>query len=409
MGMNYSEQELARDIDRVNQIPIITTLLDVICQTTGMGFAAIARVTESRWITCTVRDDIQFGLVTGSELRLETTICNEIRDSFRPVIIDHVQESKLFSNHPTPLMYGFQSYISYPIILKTGEFFGTLCAVDPKPAVLENPKIKGMFAAFTDLIAFHLQQIELLEQGDQAVRNLSLQLTSALDENKQYRHTLRQPLRKLSVLSNCLVKAIKSKELEKAEKFALNISSGAEKFSNLIESLSDFSGHVQTTSVQKTDLRYVVRVVIDRLSARLDEKGAKVHLGGLPILPCVSIQLEQLFYHLFENAIMYSKKWVPLHISISSRDYSHTEVSEHHLPDKRYIQITITDNGVGIDPLQLEKISDMLSLFPSKTFYEGAGSGLSICRKIMHNHAGQIKIESDLNIGTTVLVILPIN
>ncbi|WP_285546732.1 GAF domain-containing protein [Dyadobacter frigoris] len=154
--MDENDLNLSRDISRINQIPIIPVLLEVICQTTGLGFAAVARVTDSRWITCCVRDECGFGLIEGSELRIETTICNEIRDSRQPVIIDHVQENTLFCSHPMLSKYGFQNYISYPIILKTGEFFGTLCAIDKRPVRLENPKVMGMFTAFADLISFHL-------------------------------------------------------------------------------------------------------------------------------------------------------------------------------------------------------------------------------------------------------------
>src|SRR3989337_2070336 len=71
---------LQADIDHINQIPIIPTMLEVICRTTGMGFAAIARVTEERWIACSVLDEISFGLEPDGELEIQTTICNEIRD-----------------------------------------------------------------------------------------------------------------------------------------------------------------------------------------------------------------------------------------------------------------------------------------------------------------------------------------
>lgn len=186
--MTYDNSDFALDIARVSKIEILPSLLDVICQTTGMGFAAVARVTQTRWVTCSVRDDINFGLVPGSELRVETTICNEIRDAGQAVVIDHVTDDPAYCNHHTPAMYGFESYISYPIFLKSGAFFGTLCAIDPRPAQLDNSKIRGLFVAFADLISFHLQQAELLEQSDHAVRNLSRQLTNSLDENRQFQH-----------------------------------------------------------------------------------------------------------------------------------------------------------------------------------------------------------------------------
>ena len=145
------------DIDAVNAVSVVPAILDVVCRLTGMGFAAVARVTSDRWIACSVRDDIAFGLAPGGELEVATTICDEIRRSGEAVVIDHVAGSERWCSHPTPAKYGFQSYISMPIFLRDGSFFGTLCAIDPKPARLDNPEIVGTFRLFADLIAFHLQ------------------------------------------------------------------------------------------------------------------------------------------------------------------------------------------------------------------------------------------------------------
>ena len=136
---------------------------------TGMGFAAVARVTEDRWIACQVLDAINFGLKPGGELAVKTTICDEIRDSRKAVIIDEVAKDQVYSAHHTPAIYGFQSYISMPIILPDGSFFGTLCAIDPRPARLENPETIGMFKLFAELIAFHLHANERLAKTEAAL------------------------------------------------------------------------------------------------------------------------------------------------------------------------------------------------------------------------------------------------
>ena len=140
----------------VGQVPAVPKILEVICRTTGLGFAAVARVTETRWIACAVRDEIAFGLLPGGELTVETTICDEIRASGNMVVIDHVDADPRFCSHHTPARYGFQSYISVPIVLADGTFFGTLCAIDPKPAVLNTPATVDMFTLFAQLIALHL-------------------------------------------------------------------------------------------------------------------------------------------------------------------------------------------------------------------------------------------------------------
>lgn len=118
--------------------PALLEVLEQVCGLTGMGFAAVARVTEERWIACQVLDRIGFGLKPGDELAVATTICDDIRRSGCHVIIDHVREDQDWRTHPTPILYGFQSYASLPIRLADGSFYGTLCAIDPEPALLNE-------------------------------------------------------------------------------------------------------------------------------------------------------------------------------------------------------------------------------------------------------------------------------
>lgn len=134
------KDELPSRIARYGDDPAVLEVLQEVCRTTGMGFAAVARVTEDRWIACQVLDKIEFGLTPGGELAVSTTICDDIRKSRRKVVIDHVAEDKDWCTHPTPILYGFQSYISLPILLEDGSFFGTLCAIDPHPRLLNSPE-----------------------------------------------------------------------------------------------------------------------------------------------------------------------------------------------------------------------------------------------------------------------------
>lgn len=119
----------------------LRAILEEVCRATGMGFAAVARVTEQRWIACQVLDKIEFGLKPGDELRIKTTLCNDIREHGNAIVIDNVAEHHQWRTHPVPAMYGFQSYASFPIVLDDGTFFGTLCTIDPAPHLLSAPAI----------------------------------------------------------------------------------------------------------------------------------------------------------------------------------------------------------------------------------------------------------------------------
>lgn len=132
------------DVDLIARIPAIAAILEEVSRDTGMRFATVARVSDTRWTACAVYDTIDFGLRAGQDLVLETTICNEIREHGRAVMFSHASAHPIYSQHPTPALYGFESYVSVPIHRADGEFFGTLCAVDPQPRVLDAATLKAM-------------------------------------------------------------------------------------------------------------------------------------------------------------------------------------------------------------------------------------------------------------------------
>ena len=140
--LNAESIELGRD-------GRLRAMLREICDATGMGFAAVARVTEQRWIACQVEDRIEFGLEPGGELKVRETICDEIRDSGEAILFDDASDDIKWSRHPVPVLYGFKSYCSFPVYLDDGSFFGTLCAIDPAPRRVTDEAIVAMFTAYS--------------------------------------------------------------------------------------------------------------------------------------------------------------------------------------------------------------------------------------------------------------------
>jgi GAF domain-containing protein len=141
------------------------------------GFAAVARVTDSPSLACAVLNNVDLGLKAGGELKVESTICHEIRQSHHLVVIDDADESPEYRDHHTPAIYGLKSYIAVPIIRRDGSLFGTLCAIDPAPHKVDNPETIGMFQLFAKLIASNLDsnsdlvqaQVDLAEERELSV------------------------------------------------------------------------------------------------------------------------------------------------------------------------------------------------------------------------------------------------
>ena len=144
----------------------LQAILRDICAATGMGFAAVARVTEHRWIACQVEDKIEFGLDPGDELKIKETICDEIRDSGEAVVFDDASDDIKWSRHPVPVIYGFKSYCSFPVYLADGSFFGTLCAIDPARRRVTDEAIVEMFSDYARTVGRILSELLGLTQAD---------------------------------------------------------------------------------------------------------------------------------------------------------------------------------------------------------------------------------------------------
>lgn len=110
----------------------VRALLTELREITGMRFAALAYVSEDRWITSAVQDDLGFGLIPGDELDVSKTLCSQVRRYSCEILIDNIDNDPQWSSHPVPELYGFRSYLSLPVLVGTS-VFGTLCALDREP------------------------------------------------------------------------------------------------------------------------------------------------------------------------------------------------------------------------------------------------------------------------------------
>jgi signal transduction histidine kinase len=376
-------QDFQADIENVSRIAAVPTILDVVCRTTGMRFAAVARVTEDRWIACSVLDEIDFGLKPGGELKVETTICNEIRQSREPVIIDNVTEDEAWCKHATPAMYGFQSYISMPIILADGTFFGTLCAIDPRPARLETPETVGMFRLFADLIAKHLDaqrkfavtESALLEE--RAVSELREQFIAVLG------HDLRAPMRAISFFVDLLVK--KAPLDEESMAMGRMVRDSASRMVSLIDNLLDFArgrlgGGLTLSRDANEPLEPVLRAVIAELSA--NRPGRVVEAVFAPIEPvnCDRVRIAQLFSNLLGNALAYGSADQPVRVRAIS--------------DEGSFELSVANAGAPIPPDALERLFQPFYRNAVLRNREGLGLGLYIAHEIAKAHGGTLGVTS---------------
>ena len=176
-------EQITQDMADVQAISSVPRILSAITEITGMRFSCIARVTESSWTVCAVYDAAGYGLVPGSELPIDITFCKGVRITGEPVVFDSASASKNYCNHPSPKLYGFDSYASLPLYRSDGEFFGTLCALDPLPATPSNPATFATLKLFAELISNQLHAERQVQSSKILHDSVSKKLDTALHEN----------------------------------------------------------------------------------------------------------------------------------------------------------------------------------------------------------------------------------
>ncbi|MED5424196.1 MAG: GAF domain-containing protein, partial [Pseudomonadota bacterium] len=125
-----------QDIQAIDAIEAIPHIMQILASSLNLRFICVARVTEEAWTLCAVLDNAEFGLTPGDHLDIETTFCRSVRASRKEIVINHASADEEYCDNPIPVMYGFESYFSYPIYDANGDFFGTLCGLDPEPREL---------------------------------------------------------------------------------------------------------------------------------------------------------------------------------------------------------------------------------------------------------------------------------
>jgi signal transduction histidine kinase len=364
-----------QDIAAVSNIKAIPTILDIVCRTTGMGFAAVARVTEDRWIACSVRDDINFGLKPGGELKVETTICHEIRQSGEAVIIDHVSEDADYACHHTSQIYGLQSYIAMPIRLTDGSFFGTLCAIDPEPHRLKTPETIQMFEMFAEVIGFQLSAVRNLldERNASALRE---QFIAVLG------HDLRNPLASISGGASLLRKENLS---ERGSRILDMVQGSVVRMSGLIDNVLDFArgrlGGGFTLSRQAgVDLEPILQQVVSELRLGAQGRTIETDFALRDAVNCDPSRFAQMVSNLLGNGLTHGAPDEPVRI--------------HAATDGAELKLWIANKGKPIPPGTMERLFQPFFRGEAQPSQNGLGLGLHIASEIAKAHGGAIEVAS---------------
>ncbi len=381
------------DVARVAAIPAVPLILEIVLRMTGLGFAAVARVTEDKWVACQVLDHVSFGLAPGGELPITSTICNEIRDHRKAVVINDVATDPVYRDHHTPRIYGLRSYISVPIILADGSFFGTLCAIGTKAAQVNDPHVIGTFELFADLIARHLDDETRLE----ASKGSLLEEQELSKTREQFLAVLGHDLRNPIAALDAGIGQLRKRGWTDRSPAMLDLMQGSvSRMSLLVADVMDLArarlgeGFVVERSLG--DLPATISQVVDELRSIHPNRVITTQFDVPKQVVVDHPRVAQLVSNLVANALVHGHTDTPVMVSAKTAGEN--------------LEISVANEG---DPIAPDKLATLFSPFKRGTSTgHGLGLGLYIALEIAKSHGGTINVVSQ-GADTVFTFSMPLN
>ena len=207
-------------------------------------------------------------------------------------------------------------------------------------------------------------------------------------------HDLSAPLRAVSGFAERLQKRYKGKLDAQADQYVAHIVEGTGRMRHLINDLLQYARiGTREKPLGPVDVNAIIGKTLANLTFEIQESKAVVTVDSLPTVSADSTQLIQLFQNLVGNAIKYRSNAPHIHISAERKNGEWL--------------FQVSDNGIGIDPRQFDRIFEIFQRLHTRDEYSGTGIGLAICKKIVDRLGGHIWVESKPGEGATFFFTLP--
>lgn len=307
-------------------------------------------------------------------------------------------------------------------VRKDGTFFDVMYSSSP---IVRGGKREGLIVVFRDITEQKESEKKLAESQDK-LRQLAISLeekvrtrtaeieqkTHALEKmNKELEsfayissHDLQEPLRKIQTFGTRITQTEEQNLSQHGKDMFYRMLLAAKRMQTLIGDLLAYSRtNALEGRFEKTDLNQIIRHVLWELEEDLKEKNATIEANGLCEANIIPFQFRQMMHNLIGNSLKFSKPETAPHIKITST------IIPTYPPfgGKPACRITITDNGIGFEDQYSEKIFEVFQRLHGRSKYEGTGIGLSIVKKIVENHKGQIHAQGELDNGATFEIYIP--
>lgn len=260
-----------------------------------------------------------------------------------------------------------------------------------------------------------VRQIKREEQVQVQLQRKNTELDRSNKELEQFAyiasHDLQEPLRKIHAYSGRLASTEKANLSPEGQEIIDKLQGFAKRMQRLIDDLLSFSRMLQQNMPKKpVDLNKILTDTITTMSSQIQSSGAVIKADTLPTVMGHESQLLQLFQNLIGNSIKYRREGLTPKIIIMASIVRGLEIREVKQAEaiKKFYKISFSDNGIGFDNENAERIFVIFQRLHGRSEYEGTGIGLAICKLVMQNHDGYIYASGKEGEGAEFTICIPV-
>ncbi len=297
---------------------------------------------------------------------------------------ERFQYNPLTTGHPKVIFY-----TGVPLVTQEGHALGTLCVIDNKPKELTENQVEALKSLARQVMA----QLELRRKVKE-LDTLTLELKKSNEYLERFAlmasHDIKSPLTSIMLTGQLLKSRYNTILDEKGNKLLDIVNTSANSLLKFLNQMLEYSKSYKMLSQNKDEvcvndlIEEVLKLVTIPESFRVETPAALFYIRTS------AIALEQILINLLNNAVRYNDK---------SEGFIRLTFEEK----ANCYQFQVSDNGVGIEPKNYNRIFEPMTTLNSRDRYNkrGSGIGLSTVKNLVDSLGGEIHVESVLNEGTT--------
>jgi PAS domain S-box-containing protein len=277
---------------------------------------------------------------------------------------------------------------------------GRQIPIDDSAAPIRGAKgnVTGVVLVFRDVA--QRREAEVMEKKAAAELTRHSELLERTNAELQHfayaaSHDLREPLRTITAYTQLVQLRSRFQIDQKSAECLQFIVAAADRMSQLIDALLDYSkaGEITNRPLNVLHMEDVLASALGNLNGSIEENNAAVTHDPLPAIMGDKTHLAQLIQNLIGNALKYRREDVP-RVHLAARQSGNEWV------------FSVSDNGQGIPSQYQTQVFELFKRLHGQQ-YPGTGIGLATCKRLVERYGGRIWVESEVGKGSTFFFTLP--